>query len=80
MSLVAEIKKKNDQLSLQNAAFQQHVGAMVNSPQFNSFLLTFVIAPFIVGVVAKRVLGARSAVAAQVFRSALLGWRLRSRL
>jgi hypothetical protein len=51
MDLAAEVKQKNKQLLLQRAVLQQQLEIKAATPDINSFLLTFIAAPFLVGVV-----------------------------
>ena len=53
MKLIAEIKQKNDQLLLQRAELQQQLHARLNAPEFTSFLITFAVAPFIIGAITR---------------------------
>jgi hypothetical protein len=77
MDLTAKVKQKNDQLLLQNVILQQHLCARVNNPKISSFLITFIIAPVIVGVVAQRVLGSEDKKSAshRLYRAVLPGWQ-----
>lgn len=76
MDLRAEIKQKNEQLLLQNAILQQSLCVRVNTPQFSSFLLTFVVGPLIVGAVAQRTLGSKSSASHRLYRAILPGWQI----
>jgi hypothetical protein len=71
MDLIKEMKQKNERLLLQNALLQQHLCERVNAPQFRSFLTTFIVAPFVVGVAARFALGSNGAVFRHLFRAAL---------
>ena len=53
MNLIAEIKRKNDQLLLQRVGLQQQLHARLNAPAFASFLITFAAAPFIIGAITR---------------------------
>jgi ACR3 family arsenite efflux pump ArsB len=75
MDLKAVIKKKNEQLSLQNSLLQQHLCARVNAPEFGSFLLTFIVAPFIVGVITRRAIGSKDSASHRLYRAILPGWQ-----
>jgi len=75
MDLIAEIKQKNDQLLLQNAVLQQYLRARINTPKFSSFLITFTLAPFIVGAAARFILKVNSPGLHQLRRVALSGLR-----
>lgn len=76
MDLIAEVKQKNDQLLLQNAVLQQHLCTRINTSTFSSFLITFTVAPFIVGATTQFVLGANSLISHQLRRAALSSLRL----
>ncbi len=73
MDLIAAVKQKNDQLLVQNILLQQHLRTRVNTPQFRSFLTTFIVAPFIVGAVAQFALGSKPSVSRHLFRAVLPG-------
>jgi len=75
MDLKAEIRQKNDQLLMQNSILQQHLCARVNAPQIRSFLLTFVVAPLIVGAIAQRAVGSKSSASHRLYRAILPGWQ-----
>lgn len=75
MDLMAEAKQKNDQLFLKNAVLQQHLCARVNAPKSSSFLITFILAPLIVGAVAQLALGAKQSVSHPLYRVVLSGLR-----
>lgn len=75
MDLIAEIKQKNDQLLLKNAVLQQYLCARINTPTFSSFLITFTLAPFIVGAATQLILEANSPISHQLRRVALSGLR-----
>jgi hypothetical protein len=75
MDLIAEIKRKNDQLLLQNTVLQQCWCARINTSKISSFLITFAIAPFIAGAVTQLVLGAKILMSHQLYRVALSGLR-----
>jgi hypothetical protein len=49
MDLATKVKLKNSELLVQGAALQQRIEARVDVPGFRSFLVTFVVAPFLVG-------------------------------
>lgn len=53
MKLIEEIKQRNESLILQRAELHQQLGARINAPEFRSFFVTFVAAPFIIGTLAK---------------------------
>lgn len=76
MNLMAEVKLKNSQLLLRNAAFEQQLQARVNAPRIGSFLITFIVAPFIVGAVAHCALGSNRGLPHKFYRVALPGLRL----
>ncbi len=73
MDLIAEVKQKNDQLLLQNTVLQRSLCTRINTSKFRSFLVTFAVAPFIVGAVAS--LGANSSMSHQLRRVTLSGLR-----
>ncbi|WP_331343848.1 hypothetical protein [Cellvibrio sp. UBA7661] len=52
MKLITEIKQKNDRLLLQRAELQKQLHIRLNVPVFTSFIITFAVAPFIIGAVA----------------------------
>ena len=76
MDLLTEIKQTNDRLLVQNALLQQQISNRIQSPQFGSFLLTFVVTPFIVGAAANLSLGSKGAVTRQLCLAVLPGLRL----
>jgi hypothetical protein len=76
MHLVTEVKQKNDRLLLQNAIFQRNLSARVNTPGLSSFLLTFIVAPFVVGAVAQLGLGSKNSVSHRLYRAVLPRWML----
>ncbi len=75
MDLIAEIKRKNDQLLLQNTVLKQCWCARINTSKFSSFLITFAIAPFIAGAVTQLVLGTKFLMSHQLYRVASSGLR-----
>jgi hypothetical protein len=76
MNLLAKVQQKNNQLLLRNAELEQQLCARVNNPDIGSFLVTFIAAPFIIGVMAHRVLGSDGAATRKLYRIALPGLRL----
>lgn len=76
MSLAAEVKQKNNQLLLRHAVLQQQLTVRAKTPKFSSFLITFAIAPFIVGVVAGFSLTPKGTLPNQLCRIAIPGLRL----
>jgi hypothetical protein len=76
MSLTAEVKQKNNQLLLQCTALQQQLDVRINTPEFSSFLVTFAIAPFLVGVVTGLSHAPKGTLAHQLYRIAFPGLRL----
>lgn len=76
MGLVAEVKQKNDQLRLQGILLQQHLRERVNAPEFSSFLVTFVVAPFLVGIIARLSPGSRSFVSHHLFHTVIPALKL----
>lgn len=76
MDLTTEVKKKNNQLTLQTVELQRHLCERVNYPRFRSFLTTFVVAPFMVGAASRLLLGAKGVVPHHFPRAALLGLKL----
>lgn len=62
MDLVTVVKQKNDQLLVQNILLQQYLRSQVSTPQFGSFLTTFIVAPFIVGAVTRFALGPKPSI------------------
>ena len=76
MNLKAEVELKNNQLILRNAALEQQLRARTRTSDFGSLLVTFVAAPFIVGLAAQRVLGSDRSES----RKFLPGWGLLSLL
>lgn len=75
MDLITEVKQKNDLLLLRNTVLQQSLCARINTSKFSSFLITFAIAPFIIGAVAQLGLGANSSLLHQLRCAALSGFR-----
>lgn len=75
MDLIAVVKQKNDQLLVQNILLQQHLCTRVSTPQFRSFLTTFIIAPFIVGAVAQFALGHKPTMSRHLVRAILPGFK-----
>lgn len=75
MDLKAKVKLKSDQLSFRNAILQQHLCARVNTTQFNSFFITFVVAPFVAGAVMRIALGPKDSRAYRLYRAILPGLR-----
>lgn len=71
MDLIADAKQKNDQLLLQNVVLQQHLCASVNTSEFRSFLITFAIAPFIVGAAAQLAITSKGSLSHQLYRAIL---------
>jgi len=53
MELTALVKQKNKELTVQSVALQQHLSARATTPDFRSFLITFVAIPFILGAMAR---------------------------
>ncbi|MEN0036894.1 MAG: hypothetical protein AAGC78_07485 [Cellvibrio sp.] len=49
MDLATRVKLKNSELLVQGLALQQQIEARVEVPGFRSFLVTFIVAPFIMG-------------------------------
>lgn len=82
MDLEEKVKHKSNQLLLQNSILQQRLCAKVNTSEFGSFLITFIVAPFIVGAVAQSALGSKDKNSAshRFTRAALPVWRLWSLL
>lgn len=71
MGLVAEVKQKNDQLRLQGILLQQHLRERISTPGFGSFLVTFAVIPFLVGVIARLSPGPRGFVSHYLYRAVL---------
>jgi hypothetical protein len=76
MNLMAKVKQKNNQLLLRSAALEQQLQARVNNPEFGSFLITFIAAPFIVGAVTHYALGSSGVAPRKLYRIALPGLKL----
>ena len=76
MDLMARVKQKNDQVSLQNVLLQQHLCARVNTSEFSSFLITFTVAPFIIGAVVQRTFSPKTSARHRFWHFALPGLRL----
>jgi len=76
MDLIAEAKQKNEQLLAKNLIFQQCLRARVNAPEFKSFLITFIVAPVIVGAAAQLVFGSKESMSHYLYRAVLPGLRL----
>ena len=53
MDLAVLVRQKNRELTVQAVALQQQLDARVTAPKFRSFLITFVIAPFALGVITR---------------------------
>lgn len=75
MNLIAELKQKNDRLLLQNALLQQNLHAIISTPHCSSFLITFAVIPFMVGVVTQFAMGANSSMSHHLRLIALSGLR-----
>lgn len=71
MDLIAEAKQKNDQLLLQNAVLQQYLCARVNNREFRSFLITFTLAPFIVGALTQFAASSKGSMLYKLYPSVL---------
>lgn len=76
MDLKAQVKQKNEQLLLQNAILQKSLRARVNAPGLSSFLLTFIVAPFVFGAIAQLGLGSKDSVSHRLYRAVLPRWML----
>ncbi len=76
MGLVAEVKQKNDQLRLQGILLQQHLRERVNTPEFSSFLVTFAVAPFLVGLITRLSPGSRGFISHYLYRTAIPALKL----
>lgn len=76
MRLTVRIKQKREQLLLQNAKLQNQLHTRINSPGFNSFLVTFVIGPFFVGAIARFAVVPKRSIHEQLYRAALPALRL----
>ena len=74
MDLKAQIKQKNDQLLVQNSILQQYLRARACTPRFSSYLLTFVIAPMIAGVITQRTFSSRNSATHPLYRALLSSW------
>lgn len=59
MDLIAEAKQNNEQLLLQNASLQQLLCKRGSAPAFSSYLVTFILTPFIVGAAAQVTLSSK---------------------
>lgn len=75
MNLAAEVKQKNDHLLLQGIELQRQLHLTLNKPAFSSFLITFVLAPLLVGAVAGVAAAPKGSRARQLVRIALPGLR-----
>lgn len=71
MDLIAVVKQKNDQLSAQHLLLQEHLVIRASTPHFRSFVATFIIAPLIVGAVARLVLGSKPSLYRHIFLAVL---------
>jgi hypothetical protein len=80
MDLMARVIQKNEQVSLQNVVLQQHLCARVNISGFSSFLVTFTVAPFIIGAVVQRTFRPKTATRQRLWHFALPVLRLWSLL
>lgn len=76
MNLVVEVKQKSDRLALQGAELQQCLNLALKKPAFSSFLITFVFAPLLVGVVVGIVSAPTGSTMQRIFRVAFPGLRL----
>jgi hypothetical protein len=55
MDLAVLAKQKNRELTVHAVALQQQLNARLTAPKFHSFLMTFVVAPFALGVITRLV-------------------------
>jgi hypothetical protein len=76
MDLKTEVIQKNERLLLQNAILQRNLSARVNTLGLRSFLLTFVVAPFVFGAVVQLGLGSKDSVSHRLYRAVLPRWML----
>ena len=75
MDLMAEVKRKNRQLLLRRAQLQMSFRVRANTPYFNSFVVTFIVAPFLMGAATHLATTPMGALYLPVCRKLLLLWR-----
>lgn len=76
MNLSAEVKCKSEQLSLQSIELQRHLNLRLNSPRFSSFLITFTLAPLLLGVIVAASCAPKGTLAYRLWRIIIPGVRL----
>jgi len=78
MDLATEVKRKNEALLMQGILLQHRLSTVSARPEFTSYLITFILAPFVVGTVAPVALGAKkSSLALTLYRAVFPVLRLR---
>lgn len=55
MGLIAEVKRKNNQLTAQHIQLQKNYRERISTPYFSSYVITFMAAPFMMGFITHRV-------------------------
>lgn len=68
MDLATRVKLKNSELLVQAVSLQQQLGARVDATGFRSFLITFVVAPFVIGAAIRLLPGDTGIMTRQFFR------------
>lgn len=74
MDLVTQVELKNSQLLLKRIELQQGLDARAHTPYFKSFLITFVVAPFVLGVIARTTIKPISIFSLPFYRTFLRGF------
>ena len=68
MDLIAEVKRKNNQLIVQHILLQKNFRERTSTPYFSSFLITYLAAPFAMGFIAHRMTTPMGALSLPVWR------------
>jgi hypothetical protein len=68
MDLASKVKLKNSELMVQGIALQHKIGVRVDTTRFRSFLVTFVITPFVVGAAIRLLPGETGIIGRQLWR------------
>lgn len=76
MDLASRVKLKNNELLLHGVLLQQQIGARVETTKFRSFLITFVITPFVIGAAIRLLPGESGMITRQLWRVAFPELRL----
>lgn len=72
MDLIAEVKRKNNQLTALHIQLQKNFRERISVPYFSSYSITFMTAPFIIGFIAHRVTTPMGALSVPVCRLLLM--------